>query len=222
SAPSHSHASCVVHGRTGMKTSIVPAPIESQPWRVIIPLVVLVCFGAAVLYSAAAGDFSQFAESHLIRFAVFMVMALALSYCSPELARTVAFPAYAAVLLLLMAVEAIGAIGGGSQRWLNLGPIVLQPSELMKPVIVLVLARYFHQLPPGMVPTFRAMIPPAILIGLPVVLVLLQPDLGTGLAITFGGIVVLFLAGIPMRWFMIGGAGAAVAAPLAYFFVLHD
>jgi len=205
-----------------MKASIVPEPIASQPWRVIVPLVVLVCFGAAVLYSAAAGSFGQFAESHLIRFAVFLVMALVMSYFSPELARRVAFPVYGAVLLLLMAVEAIGAIGGGSQRWLNLGPLVLQPSELMKPAIVLVLARYFHQLPPGMTPTLRAMIPPAILIGLPVVLVLLQPDLGTALAITFGGLVVLFLAGTPVRWFTIGGVVAAVVAPLAYFFALHD
>jgi rod shape determining protein RodA len=205
-----------------MRTSIVPAPIASQPWGVIFPLALLVCFGAAVLYSAAGGSFGQFAESHLIRFALFLVMAVVMSYFSPELARTVAFPAYAAVLVLLMAVEAIGAIGGGSQRWLNIGPLVLQPSELMKPAIVLVLARYFHQLPPGMVPTFRAMIPPAILIGLPVMLVLLQPDLGTGLAITFGGVVILFLAGIPMRWFAVGAAGAAIAAPLAYFFVLHD
>ena len=205
-----------------MRASIVPAPIASQPWAVIFPLVLLVCFGAAVLYSAAGGSFSQYAQSHLIRFAIFMAMALTMSYFSPQTARSLAFPAYGGVLLLLMAVEAIGAIGGGSQRWLNLGPIVLQPSELMKPVIVLVLARYFHELPPGMVPTFRAMIPPAILIGFPVALVLLQPDLGTGLAITFGGVVVLFLAGIPIRWFAIGGAAAAVIAPLAYFFALHD
>jgi rod shape determining protein RodA len=205
-----------------MKSSIVPAPIAAQPWQVIFPLTLLVCFGAAVLYSAAGGVFGQFAESHLIRFAVFMVMALVLSYFPPEFARAAAFPVYGAVLVLLIAVELLGFVGGGSQRWLNLGPIVLQPSEFMKPAIVLVLARYFHQLPPGMVQTFRALIPPAVLIGLPVALVLLQPDLGTGLAITFGGVVMLFLAGIPMRWFAIGGAGAAIVAPLAFFFLLHD
>jgi rod shape determining protein RodA len=99
---------------------------------------------------------------------------------------------------------------------------VIQPSELMKPAIVLVLARYFHQLPPGMVATFRALIPPALLVVFPVALVLVQPDLGTGLAITFGSVVMLFLAGIPMRWFAIGGGAAAVVAPLAYFFALHD
>jgi rod shape determining protein RodA len=205
-----------------MRTGIVPAPIAAQPWGVIFPLTALVLFGAAVLYSAAAADFSQFAASHLVRYAIFLTMALVMSYFPPEFARGLAFPIYGVVLALLMAVELIGAIGGGSQRWLPLGPIVLQPSELMKPAIVLVLARYFHQLPPGMVTTFRALIPPAVLIGFPVALVLLQPDLGTSLAITFGGVVMLFLAGIPARWFVIGGVGAAVAAPLAYFFALHD
>jgi rod shape determining protein RodA len=205
-----------------MRSSIVPAPIAAQPWQVIFPLVLLVCFGAAVLYSAAGGSFTQFAESHLIRFAIFLVMALVISYFPPEFVRAVAFPAYGVVLLLLIAVEAIGAIGGGSQRWINLGPIVLQPSELMKPAIVLVMARYFHQLPPGMITSIRALIPPVVLLGFPVALVLLQPDLGTSMAITFGGVVMLFLAGVPTRWFVIGGAGAAVAAPLAYFFALHD
>jgi rod shape determining protein RodA len=205
-----------------MRSSIVPAPIAAQPWQVIFPLALLVCFGSAVLYSAAGGSFTQFAESHLIRFAIFLVMALVISYLPPEFVRAVAFPAYGVVLLLLIAVEAIGAIGGGSQRWINLGPIVLQPSELMKPAIVLVMARYFHQLPPGMITSIRALIPPIVLLGFPVALVLLQPDLGTSMAITFGGVVMLFLAGVPTRWFVIGGAGAAVAAPLAYFFALHD
>lgn len=205
-----------------MIASIVPRPIAAQPWQVIFPLTVLVCFGAAVLYSAAGGSFEPFAASHLMRFAIFMTMALVMSYFPPELAKTLALPVYGAVLLALLAVDLLGFVGGGSQRWLNLGPIVLQPSELMKPAIVLVLARYFHHLPVGMVSNFRALIPPAALIGMPVVLVMMQPDLGTGLAITFGGVVMLFLAGIPLRWFAIGGGVAVVAAPLAFFTLLHD
>jgi rod shape determining protein RodA len=98
----------------------------------------------------------------------------------------------------------------------------LQPSEFMKPCIVLVLASFYHTLPPGMVGTWRALIPASALIGMPVGLVLLQPDLGTSLAIVFGGVVVLFLAGLPMKWFIGGGLAMAAAAPLAYFFALHD
>lgn len=205
-----------------MIRSIVPGPIANQPWQVILPLTLLVCFGAAVLHSAAGGSMSPFAWSHLLRFGIFLTMALVISYFPRELVKWAAFPAYLAVLALLMLVEALGFVGGGSQRWLNLGPIVLQPSELMKPVIVLVLASYYQGLPAGESAGFRALIVPGLLILFPAALVLIQPDLGTTLAIVFGGIVVMFLAGLPMRWF--GGAAAftIVLIPLAYFFALHD
>lgn len=201
---------------------IVPDPIARQPWQMLIPLFMLVSFGAAVLYSAAGGSMEPFAASHLLRFALFLVMASIISLFPRELIKLLAYPAYIGVLLLLLAVEAIGAIGGGSQRWLNLGPLVLQPSELMKPVIVLVLARFFDALPIGMIPTWRALVPAAGMIGIPMALVLVQPDLGTALAIGFGGAMVMLLAGLPARWFVAGGAAALVAAPLAYFFALQD
>lgn len=205
-----------------MKPSILPPILADQPWRVLVPLAMLVCFGAAVLYSAAGGSFSPYASSHLVRFAAFLVMAFVISYLPLELFRVAAYPAYAVILALLLAVEALGQIGGGSQRWLSLGPLVLQPSELMKPGIVLILAAYYHALPAGMANNFRALLPPVILVGLPTGLVLLQPDLGTALAIIFGGAVVMFLAGLPGKWF--GGAALAGAAgvPLAYFFALQD
>ncbi|KPL67682.1 rod shape-determining protein RodA [Erythrobacter sp. SG61-1L] len=205
-----------------MSRSIVPAAVARLPWQVIIPLMALTTFGGAVLYSAAGGSMSPFAASHLVRFFVFLIMALIMARVPRDLVRWAAYPAYAAVLLLLMAVEALGAIGGGSQRWLNLGPLVLQPSELMKPTIVLVLASFYHTLPAGEVGGWRSIIPAGGLIALPMGLVLLQPDLGTALAIGFGGAVVIFLSGLPMRWFVGGGLAAAVAAPLAYFFALHD
>jgi len=73
-----------------------------------------------------------------------------------------------------------------------------------------------------MIPTWRSIVPAGVLIGMPVLLVMAQPDLGTGLAIAFGGAVVMFLAGLPLRWFLSAAAAAAVAAPLAFFFALHD
>jgi len=202
--------------------SIIPAPIARQPWQMLIPLFLLVGFGAAVLYSAAGGSMQPFAASHLMRFAIFLVMASVMVQFSRDFVRFMTYPAYAAVLTLLVAVEAIGAFGGGSQRWLSLGPIVLQPSELMKPVIVLVMARFYAALPAGMIPTWRALLPSGGLILVPVALVLMQPDLGTALAIAFGGVVVMFLAGLPMRWFAGAGAAAAVLAPIAFFFGLKE
>ncbi|HEU4652090.1 MAG TPA: rod shape-determining protein RodA [Croceibacterium sp.] len=205
-----------------MVRNLVPGPIASVPFRVLVPLALLTCFGATVLYSAAGGSFSTYSVSHLVRFGVFLVMALVISRFPRDLVQFAAYPLYGAILLLLFAVEAIGAIGGGSQRWLDLGIVRLQPSEFMKPGIVLALANFYHALPPGMTSSWRALLPAAVLVGMPMGLVLLQPDLGTALAIGFGGVVVMFLAGLPIKWFAGGGIAAAVVAPLAYFFALHD
>lgn len=202
--------------------SVIPAPVARQPWQMLIPLFLLVGFGAAVLYSAAGGSFDPFASSHLMRFGLFLVMAIVMAVLPQELAKLAAYPVYVAVLILLVAVEAIGAMGGGSQRWLEVGPVRIQPSELMKPAVVLALAHFYGSLPGGMIQTWRALVPAGVLIALPMALVLLQPDLGTSLAIAFGGAVVMFLAGLPMRWFVAGGLAAAVAAPLVYFFGLKE
>ena len=205
-----------------MRPSIVPPAIASLPWQVILPLTALVLFGAAVLYSAAGGHMQPYAESHLVRFGVFLLMALVISRFPQDMVKLSAYPVYIAVLFLLVLVETLGAIGGGSQRWLNLGFIMLQPSEFMKPAVVLVLARFYSTLPANMVGNWRSLVPAGALIGLPVALVLLQPDLGTGLAITFGGVVIMFMAGLPFRWFAAAGGATLVVAPLAYFFALHD
>ena len=204
-----------------MSRAFIPEPIARQPWGVLLPLIALVAFGSAVLYSAAAGNMRPWALTHLIRFGVFLAMALAISRVPRDLFKWAAYPAYLGILALLVLVELMGAIGGGSQRWLNLGFMTLQPSELMKPVIVLTLARFYDTLPPTMTASWRGLLPAAGLIGIPAALVMLQPDLGTALAISFGGVVVMFLAGLPLRWFIGAGLAAAIAAPIAFFTLLH-
>jgi len=201
---------------------VIPDPIARQPWGMLIPLFLLVGFGAAVLFSAAGGSMDPFASSHLVRFGVFLVMALVIAAFPRELVRFLTYPAYLVVLALLVAVEIIGQVGGGSQRWLDLGFMVLQPSELMKPVIVVTLAHFYSSLPVGLITGWRAVLVPGAMIAVPVALVLLQPDLGTSLAITFGGAVVMLLAGLPLRWFIAGGVAAAAAAPVAFFFGLQE
>ena len=205
-----------------MKGLVLPPFLAEQSWRAILPLTLLVLFGAAVLHSAAGGSMEPYASSHLIRFAVFLVMALVMSYLTPDFYRWAAFPVYVAVVALLLLVEIIGAVGGGSQRWLDLGPIVLQPSELMKPGIVLALAAFYHSLPPALVASWRGILPALVLIAVPMALVLLQPDLGTTMAIGFGGAVMMFIAGLEAKWFAWGGLAALVLTPLAFFFGLHD
>ena len=115
----------------------------------------------------------------------------------------------------VLAVEVLGAVSGGSQRWLDLGFIRLQPSELMKLAVVLATARYYSMLPAGQVRTWTAVWPPVLLFGIPFVLVLLQPDLGTGLMIAAGGVTVMFLAGIPLRLFVGTAVIGAAALPVA-------
>ncbi|MFT4027319.1 MAG: rod shape-determining protein RodA [Novosphingobium sp.] len=205
-----------------MGTSLIPEPIARQPWRIILPLTTLVLFGATVLYSAASGNLRPWAATHFIRYLVFLAMAVTISRVRRDTFKALAYPIYIAVLLLLILVELIGGIGGGSQRWLNLGFLTLQPSELMKPAIVLVLARFYDALPPSMTGSWRALVPAATLLAVPAGLVIIQPDLGTALAISFGALMVIFLAGVPLRWFIGAGLAAAVVAPIAFFTLLHD
>ncbi len=201
-------------------SDFVPDPIARQPWRMLVPLTALVFFGAAVLYSAAptpGGSLQPWALSHLVRYFVFLVMAIVLASFRRDTFKLAAYPVYGVVLFLLILVEAMGTIGGGSQRWLNLGFMTLQPSELMKPIIVLVLARFFDDLPPMMTANWRAMLRAGALLAVPAGLVILQPDLGTGIAICFGAAIVIFLAGAPLSWFVTGGALALAIAPIAFF-----
>ncbi|KWV92922.1 rod shape-determining protein RodA [Erythrobacter sp. YT30] len=202
--------------------SVIPYPIARQPWGMLIPLFALVGFGALVLYSAAGGSMQPFAASHLTRFSVFLFLAGFISIFPRALVRFLTYPAYVFVFILLVAVEIIGQVGGGSQRWLDLGFMVLQPSELMKPVIVVTLAHFYSSLPVGMITSWRALLIPGVLIALPVLFVLLQPDLGTSLAIVFGGAVVMLLAGLPLKWFIGAGLGGAALAPLIFYFGLQE
>ena len=201
---------------------IVPAPIARLPWEMLIPLVLLTSFGGLVLYSAGGGAMQPYALSHFIRFLVFAVMAGMIASLPRDAMRMLTDPAYTGVLLLLLAVEVVGQVGGGSQRWLEFGPIRIQPSELMKPAVVLAMARFYETLPSGMIGSWRSVLPSGMLIVLPIGLVLLQPDLGTSVAIAFGGVVVMFLAGLPLWWFLTAGGAGIAALPLVYFFALHD
>jgi rod shape determining protein RodA len=200
---------------------VVPEPLTRLPWRVILLVLLIGSFGLVILYSAAGGAIRPWALSQGVRFFVFVLGAMALSYVPERLWRHGALPVYAALVVALVLVELLGAVRGGSQRWLDLGFIRLQPSELMKPAIVLACARFYEMLPPNETRRFGAIWPAAVLIGVPGVLVMLQPDLGTALMICAGGVTVMFLAGIPLRLFIGSALGFAVVAPLAIS-LLHD
>lgn len=203
-----------------MSRRIIPEAIAREPWHVLLPLFALNTFGSLVLYSAAGGHLQPWALLHEIHFAAFLAMAFVISRFPREWFKNFAYPIYGVLLVLLVLVEALGKVSGGSQRWLNLGFMQLQPSELMKPAIVLALARFYDALPPAMTRSWQALLSAGALVGVPALLVMAQPDLGTGLAIVLGAGVVIFLAGLPAWWFVAAGTSAAVAVRLAYSFLL--
>jgi rod shape determining protein RodA len=204
-----------------MRAIHLPAPVAQLPWRMLLLVTALTFFGLLILYSAAGGRMT-WAMPQGIRYVVFLGMAITMSYFRPAFYRDWAFLAYAGVLVMLVLVEAIGAMGGGAQRWLDLGIIRLQPSELMKPAVVIAVARYYDMLPAREIRTWTAIWPPLLIIGLPFGLVMLQPDLGTAISVAIGGTTVMFLAGLPLRLFIGAGIAGVVAVPLAFQFVLHE
>jgi rod shape determining protein RodA len=205
-----------------MSRRIVPEAISREPWQVILPLFALNTFGSVVLYSAAGGHLKPWALLHTIHFLVFLVMAFVISRLPREFFKGIAYPAYGVLVILLLIVDLFGAVRGGSQRWIDIGFMQLQPSELMKPGIVVALAYFFDTLPPAMTKSWRALLPAGALITVPALLVIIQPDLGTGLSIAAGAAVMVFLAGLPMRWFIGAGAAGLALAPVAFFSLLHE
>jgi rod shape determining protein RodA len=185
-------------------------------WGLLLLLGLIAAIGFAMLYSAANGEFQPWASRQMIRFGVVLIAVLAVALIDVAYWFRAAYWIYAAALLLVVAVDLRGIVGMGAQRWISIGSFQLQPSEVMKIALVLALARYFHRLPPENVGRIRCLLVPALMIALPVLLVLKQPDLGTAMMLLAAGGALLFLAGVPVWMFIVAAAGALMAAPLAW------
>jgi rod shape determining protein RodA len=174
-----------------------------------------------MLYSAAGGAHGPWAWRHSVRFGIGLTAMLMIALIDLRFWFRFAYPLYAAALLGLIAVEVMGTVSMGAQRWINLGLFQLQPSEVMKVGLVLALARYFHSayLEDVARPAFLVM--PALLITAPAILVLKQPDLGTSIMLAGGGIVLLFLAGVRWWKFVLVLGPVLLAMPLIWQ-QLHD
>ena len=191
-------------------------------WTLVILIALIACFGFAALYSAAGGSMSPWAAPQMIRFGVGLILMLTVACVDLRVWMGIAYPAYAVALLLLIAVELAGRVGMGAQRWLELGPLALQPSEPMKITLVLALSRYLHGLGPDDVSHPLRLLTPLFIIIAPAVLVLMQPNLGTATLLMVGGAMLLFLAGLSWRWIASTAVGIAIAIPSAWQFLLHD
>ncbi len=191
-------------------------------WGVMLLILVIACVGFAMLYSAAGGSLYPWAGRQMIRFAVGLAVLIAVACVDVRVWMGLAYPAYAAALLLLIGVQIAGSVGMGAQRWIEFGSLQLQPSELMKIAMVLALARYLHGLEPGEISRPLKLLPPLVLIGAPVALILLEPNLGTAILMTLCGALLLFLGGLSWYWLGSALAGVAMAVPAAWQLLLHD
>ena len=186
-------------------------------WPVVLLIAAASGIGFMMLYSVAGGDMDPWASRQMTRFAIGMVAMFVVALVDIRVWRRVAPLAYLGALVLLVAVEFMGRVGMGAQRWIDLGFIQLQPSELMKIALVMALAAYYAWLPPERVSNPLWLLPPAAMILLPTGLTLIQPDLGTALLLMAGGAIVLWLAGVHWLYFAVAasGAGGAVWAVMA-------
>lgn len=190
--------------------------IWHMSWSLIFLLCCIFAFGFAMLYSAANGSMQPWAGPQLARFVIGLGLLTAVAVIDVRLLLRYAYVFYGIILALLVAVEISGFVGGGAQRWIDLGVFQLQPSELMKPALVLALARYFHGVNMEDIGQPSILVAPIILTAMPTILVYLQPDLGTALVILMSTGILLFMAGVRLWKFALVGVMAVAASPVVW------
>lgn len=197
------------------------ARIVNINWGLVALIVMITGVGVACLYSAGGGNINPWASRHLMRFGLGLCIMFFVAMINIRWWYKLSWPIYFLGLTLLVIVEAMGHVGMGAQRWIDLGIIKLQPSELMKIAVVMALARYFHTSTPDDMRSIRYLILPVLVILTPVAMVMLQPDLGTSLMIVTAGVAMLFMAGAPVWMFLTGIGAVAASIPVAWQF-LHE
>jgi len=190
-------------------------------WLYVLLLCVLAGVGYAALYSAAGGSPEPYASRHVLRFAFGLVLMLSIALIDIRFLARLAWPLYGVSVALLVAVERMGHVGKGAQRWIDLGGLQIQPSELAKIGLVLVLAAWFHRASWERMGNPLFLIPPLILVLIPVGLILKEPNLGTAVITALVGGAVFFAAGVRWWKFALIALPVPFAAKIAYGY-LHD
>jgi len=190
-------------------------------WIFCLTLCLIAGAGALMLFSIAGSSWMPWAAPHLARFVLFFAIMIVLSLVDIRVWFALAYPIYGAGFLLLIAVMFVGHHALGAQRWLQAGPIQIQPSEIMKIGMVLALARFYHGLSGKSAQLSWWLLIPAVLILAPVALVAKQPDLGTAILMLLTGGLVVVLAGLSWRLIAAGALAVAVLVPPVIMFGLH-
>lgn len=183
-------------------------------WALVLLLTAVACLGFLMLYSVSGGSLSPWVEPQMERFGLGLVLMVAIAMVPIWLWRNLSGLAFGMSIVLLLYVEFFGTIGMGAQRWIDLGFMRLQPSEMTKITLVMILAAYYDWLDMSKVSRPLWVLIPLAIIAVPVFLTLRQPDLGTALLLLVGGAAVMFLAGVHWAYFagvIAAGAGAVTA-----------
>ena len=193
--------------------------LKSFDFVLIICVLILGLVSNLSMFSTDGGEFLYHTKSHLIRFVVFFILMVFLSFFNLRFWHSTAYLFYIIVLGFLIWASLYGVTASGSQRWVNLYFINLQPSELMKIAIIVCFARFFHREQITNVSSLKNIIISLAILVMPIVLVVSQPDLGTSILIAASGLIVLWLAGLNVRYFVYSGLILLVSFPFVISFL---
>ena len=176
--------------------------IKSLDYILLISVILLSVISLFVMYSTDGGEILFHTKNHFIKLVVFFPLMIFLAFLNIKFWHSISYIAYLVVILLLIYVSFFGIKSSGSQRWMDLYLFVLQPSELMKVAIILCLAKYYHRLKIENVNTFTSIMIVLTIIIIPIVFVISQPDLGTSILIALSGLIILWLGGVKIKYFI--------------------
>ena len=188
--------------------------------HILLVCILLLGFISALsMYSTDGGEILFHTKSHITKFLIFFIMMIFLSFFNIKFWHNFAYLFYVVILLFLIWATLYGIKASGSQRWINLYFINLQPSELMKISIIVCLAKYYHRIQLNKVNSFQVMFTALVILVLPIMLVVSQPDLGTSILIALSGLVVIWLAGMNIKYFIYSLIALLISLPFAIAFL---
>ena len=193
--------------------------IRSMDFTLLSCILILGIVSGFSMYSTDGGEFLYHSKSHILRFIIFFSMMIGLSFLSLRFWHSIGYIFYIIILGSLFWASFYGVTASGSQRWINLYFINLQPSELMKVAIIICFAKFYHRVQINNVNSFKGILISLTLLILPIILVISQPDLGTSILIALSGLVVLWLAGINIKYFVYSSLALIISAPFAISFL---
>ena len=193
--------------------------IRSFDYILFVLILVVGAISGFAMYSSDGGELAYHTKNHLVRFSVFYVMMIFISFINIKTWHTVGYLFYIIVLGLLCWASLFGVTASGSQRWISLYFINLQPSELMKIAVIVCFAKYYHRMQLSNVNKIKNIIIPLLILIIPIALVVSQPDLGTAVLIGLSGIIVLWLAGVNIKYFFYSFLTLVISAPFVISFL---